>query len=34
MAGTIFYVKTIRQSRQLALNDLKKHLEMRQARWK
>jgi MFS family permease len=33
-AGTIFYVKTIRQSRQLALNDLKKHLEMRQARWK
>jgi hypothetical protein len=32
--GTIFYVKTIRQSRQLALNDLKKQLEMRQARWK
>jgi MFS family permease len=34
VAGTIFYVKTIRQSRQSALNDLKKQLEMRQARWK
>ena len=33
-AGTIFYVKTIRQSRQSALNDLKKQLEMRQSRWK
>lgn len=33
-AGTIFYVRTIRQSRQLALNDLKKQLEMRQTRWK
>jgi MFS family permease len=33
-AGTIFYVKTIRQSRQLALNELKKQLEMRQARRK
>jgi MFS family permease len=33
-AGTIFYVKTIRQSRQLALNDLSKQLEMRQTRWK
>jgi MFS family permease len=32
-AGTISYVKTIHQSRQLALNDLKKQLEMRQARW-
>jgi MFS family permease len=32
-AGTIFYVKTIRQSRQLALNELKKQLEMRQTRW-
>jgi hypothetical protein len=32
--GTIFYVKTIRQSRQLALNDLKNQLEMRQTRWK
>jgi hypothetical protein len=34
IAGTIFYVKTIRQSRQLALNDLKKQLEMRRTRWK
>jgi MFS family permease len=34
IAGTIFYVKTIRQSRQLALNELKKELEMRQTRWK
>jgi MFS family permease len=34
MAGTIFYVKIIRQSRQLALNDLKNQLEMRQTRWK
>jgi MFS family permease len=33
-AGTIFYVRTIRQSRQTALNDLKKQLEMRQTRWK
>jgi MFS family permease len=33
-AGTIFYVKTIRQSRQSALNDLKKQLEMRRTRWK
>jgi MFS family permease len=33
-AGTIFYVKTIRQSRQLALNNLKKQLEMRRTRWK
>ena len=33
-AGTIFYMKTIRQSRQLALNDLKKQLEMRRTRWK
>ena len=32
--GTIFYVKTIRQSRQAALNDLKKQLEMRRTRWK
>jgi MFS family permease len=29
-AGTIFYVRTIRQSRQSFLNDLKKQLEMRQ----
>ncbi len=34
IAGTIFYVKTVRQSRQLALNDLKKQLEMRRTRWK
>ena len=33
-AGTIFYVKTIRQSRQSALNDLKKQLEMRRTRWR
>jgi MFS family permease len=32
--GTIFYVKTIRQSRQSALDDLKKQLEMRRSRWK
>jgi len=34
IAGTIFYVKTIRPSRQLALNDLKSQLKMRQTRWK
>jgi MFS family permease len=34
VTGTIFYVKTIRQTRQSALNDLKKQLEMRQTRWK
>ena len=34
IAGTIFYVKTIRQNRQLALKDLKKQLEMRRTRWK
>jgi len=33
-AGTIFYVRTTRRSRQLALSDLKKELEMRQARRK
>jgi MFS family permease len=32
--GTIFYVRTIRQSRQAALNDLKKQLEMRRTRLK
>ncbi len=32
IAGTIFYVKTIRQSRKLALNGLKKQLEMRRTR--
>ena len=34
LAGTIFYLKTIRRNRQLELNDLKKQLEIRQARWK
>jgi MFS family permease len=33
-AGTIFYMKTIRQSRQLALNGLKTQLEMRRTRRK
>jgi len=33
-AGTIFYVKTIRQSQQSALSDLKKQLEMRRTRRK
>ncbi|PYJ27284.1 MAG: MFS transporter [Verrucomicrobia bacterium] len=33
-AGTIFYVKTIRQSRQEALNDLKRQLETHRTRWK
>jgi MFS family permease len=33
-AGTIFYVKTIRQSQQSALNDLKKQLEIRRTRRK
>jgi MFS family permease len=32
-AGTIFYLKTIRQSRQFALNGLKEQLEMRRTRW-
>src|SRR6266436_365145 len=34
VAGTIFYMKTIRQSRQSFLNDLKNQLEMRRRRWK
>jgi len=34
IAGTIFYVKTVRQSRQSALSDLKKELEMRRTRLK
>jgi len=34
VAGTVFYVRTIRQSRQSALSDLKKQLEMRRTRWK
>jgi MFS family permease len=32
VGGTVFYVRTIRQSRQSALNDLKKQLEMRRTR--
>jgi MFS family permease len=32
MAGTLFYVKTIRQNRQSALSDLKNQLEMRRTR--
>jgi MFS family permease len=34
LAGTIFYLKTISRNRQSELNDLKKQLERRQARWK
>ena len=34
VAGTLFYVKTIRYSRQAALIDLKKQLEIRRDRWK
>jgi len=34
VAGTIFYVKTVRQSRQSFLDDLKKELEMRRGRSK
>jgi len=34
VAGTIFYLQTISRNRQSALNDLKKQLERRQARWK
>ncbi|HZA37877.1 MAG TPA: hypothetical protein VE486_01930, partial [Candidatus Baltobacteraceae bacterium] len=30
VAGTIFYVKTVRQNRQSFLDDLKKELAMRQ----
>ena len=33
-AGTIFYIRTTRRSRQSVLSDLKKELEMRQARRK
>ena len=32
-AGTVFYIKTIRQSRQSDFNNLKKQLEMRRSRW-
>ena len=34
LAGTIFYVRTIRHSRRLALNDIKQQLEMRRNRWR
>jgi MFS family permease len=33
-AGTIFYVRTIRRSRQSAVTDLKKQLEARRTRWR
>ena len=33
-AGTIFYVKTIRHSRQLALNAPNRQLEVRRTHWK
>jgi MFS family permease len=32
-AGTIFYVRTTRRDRRLALTNLKKELEMRRTRW-
>jgi hypothetical protein len=32
-AGTIFYIRTTRRSRQSALSDLKKQLEIRRSRW-
>ena len=34
LAGTVFYVRTIRHSRQSALNDMKQQLEMRRNRWR
>jgi MFS family permease len=34
LAGTIFYVRTTRRSRQSAMIDLKKELEIRRTRWK
>jgi len=33
VAGTIFYIRTTRRSRQAALSDLKKQLEIRRSRW-
>ena len=33
-AGTIFYIRTTRQSRRSVVSDLQKHLEMRRNRWK
>ena len=32
-AGTIFYIRTTRRSRQSAMSDLKKQLEIRRSRW-
>jgi MFS family permease len=32
-AGTIFYIRTIRPRRHLAMSDLKKQLEIRRSRW-
>jgi len=32
-AGTIFYIRTTRRSRQSALSELKKQLEIRRNRW-
>jgi len=34
IAGTLFYIRTTRRDRQLALSDLKKELETRRTRWK
>jgi MFS family permease len=34
LAGTIFYVRTIRHSRRSALNDMKQQLQMRRNRWR
>jgi MFS family permease len=34
LAGTLFYVRTVRRSRQSALNDLKQQLQMRRSRWR
>jgi uncharacterized protein involved in response to NO len=33
-AGTIFYMQTVRQTRQLAVNGVKKQPEIRRAGWK
>src|SRR5438105_15819319 len=33
-AGTVFYIRTIRQSRQTALHELKQQLQMRRSRWR
>jgi MFS family permease len=34
LAGTLFYVRSVRRSRQSALNDLKQQLQMRRSRWR